>query len=170
MEGRDFILQATAPLIGILACPRVKKVAEKNQIPDFVEFLRPFGLRINNITTQDVHGNKLTLDPAYTRFVDWNDLEAQDYNKLSEVMVKHISEYKQVDRELPILKTKNEVEKYREEGLIVLSSADPEPLQTLKNLTAEANLPRIFKKGYMDPNVLKLCLVIHDPEESINLE
>ncbi|KAJ3312147.1 Trafficking protein particle complex 8 [Boothiomyces sp. JEL0838] len=177
MEGRDFILQATAPLVGILACPRVKKIAEKNQIPDIVEFFRPFGLRINKstfefilVTTQDVHGNKITLDPAYIRFADWNDLDAPDFNKLSEIMLNHISEYKQVDRELPVLKTKNEVEKYREEGLIVLSSADPDPMQTIKSLTSESNLPKIFKKGYMDPNVVKMCLIIHDPEDSVNLD
>lgn len=116
MEGKDFVLYATAPLIGILECPRIAKIIQKNNIDSFSDFIRPFGERIGKIETQDALGNNVQIDPCYLRFGDINKLDPIDWSKMQSILTNVLADYDDSFK-LPILKSKNEVEEYREEAV-----------------------------------------------------
>ncbi|KAJ3290282.1 hypothetical protein HK104_006882 [Borealophlyctis nickersoniae] len=48
--------------------------------------------------------------------------------------------------------------------LVVVSTANPDPVATAQSLSAENNLPAIFDRGYMDPNISKHYLLLHDEQ------
>ena len=47
-------------------------------------------------------------------------------------------------------------------ALIVVSSSDPNPIETLQSLYQPQNPPPPFDKGYMDPSIPKYYVVLHD--------
>ncbi|KAJ2997083.1 hypothetical protein HDV02_005897 [Globomyces sp. JEL0801] len=202
MEGKDFLLQVTAPVVGIMSCSRMNKIMDKNYIPDVVEFMRPFGLRINTVTTQDVNGANIDLNPCFLRFVDYRKLDPIPEQSLNTAINQAIPQFSQASYKLPELRTRAQVETYRQDAvfehltpwyhqyralisnymgvsehetfnhpvacLFVISTADPNPFQTLKDMLVESTSIPILKKGYLDPNILKLCLLVNDPEEAPN--
>jgi trafficking protein particle complex subunit 8 len=195
MEGSQFLRSATAPLIAVSCSSQTKTIAEKNQIPDFCQFLRPFGERISSLTTQDVNGFPVVLNPCFLRFqmLDKCDPISFDFKQIIQL---------EGDK-LPVLKTKTQVEEWRENAvpehltpwyhlyrallskylgasehetfnhpvarLLVVSSSDSDAVGIVKNMLA-APLPAIFSKGYIDPAMPIFILLVHDPEEALQIE
>lgn len=195
MEGSHFLRSATSPLIAVSCSPQSKKVAEKNRIPDFCQFLRPFGERISSLTTQDVNGFPVNLNPCFLRFqmLDKCDPISFDFKQIIQLEAE----------KLPVLKTKAQVEEWRENAvlehltphyhlyrallskylgasehetfnhpvsrLIVVSTSDNDPVGLVKNMIA-APLPGVFSKGYIDPVMPIFILLVHDPEEALQIE
>lgn len=54
--------------------------------------------------------------------------------------------------------------------IIAVSTADSDPVTLAKTLAVESNLPKIFKRGFMDPNMLKIYLLVHSALDSLQLE
>ncbi|KAI8920698.1 ER-golgi trafficking TRAPP I complex 85 kDa subunit-domain-containing protein [Entophlyctis helioformis] len=54
--------------------------------------------------------------------------------------------------------------------LVVVSTSDPSVVATAQSLLSESNLPSILMRPYMDPSVLRLYLLLHDPEEAPNAD
>jgi hypothetical protein len=107
MEGKDFIHYVTSPVIGVITCPRTDIYVKKKNVKDFIEFIQPFGKRINQHATIDINMRQVLLDPCYLRFADYKALQVnqpKDFIKLP----------KPTDS-LPALLTKNEIQKYREQ-------------------------------------------------------
>jgi len=44
----------------------------------------------------------------------------------------------------------------------MISSSNPDPINTLLKLFHSQQPPPIFNKGFMDPNVLKYYVLLHD--------
>ena len=51
-------------------------------------------------------------------------------------------------------------------GIYAISSSNPDPVKAAKTLSSEGHLPHVYKRGFMDPNILKLFLIVHDKSES----
>ncbi|KAJ1345343.1 hypothetical protein BSLG_000856 [Batrachochytrium salamandrivorans] len=84
MEGRDFIALATSPLVAVVtdtARISINMLQKKNNIPDMVQYLRPFGhARHSHAPIQDMHGATIQLDPGHVRFVDLYSLSSSSTN------------------------------------------------------------------------------------------
>jgi hypothetical protein len=47
-------------------------------------------------------------------------------------------------------------------AIYAVSTKDDDPVKLARSLAEESNLPPIYKIGYMDPNILKIFLLVHD--------
>eukprot|EP00842_Homolaphlyctis_polyrhiza_P000472 jgi/Hompol1/1425/HPOL_001386-RA len=78
-EGRVVLHASTSPLVGLVCGPGATRCATKNNIPDLLLLLRPFGLRPHaNVLVTDVHGSSTTLEPAHIRFADLLSLDTTE--------------------------------------------------------------------------------------------
>ena len=120
MEGKEFVYYNTSPLVGVIQDEYVDKIILKNQIPSFVDLIIPFGERMNGILTHDALGSTIQVDPCYLRFENANQLNPVSQETImSAVMNKVMPDYG-LECSLPVLKNRLQVEKYREQGTILL--------------------------------------------------
>ena len=114
MEGRDFVQSVTCPLIAVTADEMTQQSIRKNNIPNLVQFLRPFGLRIPRAITQDIHGNPIQLDGYNLRFVDLHKIDTLDPVLVHSVLQTDILPKYSTDYTLPTPKTVPEANQLRE--------------------------------------------------------
>ncbi|KAL5034933.1 hypothetical protein RTP6_002703 [Batrachochytrium dendrobatidis] len=231
MEGRDFLAMATAPVVAVITdTARIvpSMLMSKNNIPDLVHYLRPFGLaRHSHVSIPDMHGNTIQLDPGHIRFVDLCSLDTPtvarsgtvDAAVMASVLTATMGSSASPSNnaasstagsplshptKLPCLRSIDEVHRYRESVqlesitpwfqhylrlislymgisehetfnhpvacLVVVSTSDPDPVATARDLLTESNIPHALRKPYMDPYIQRLYLLIHDPEEAPNVD
>jgi hypothetical protein len=46
--------------------------------------------------------------------------------------------------------------------LFVISSDEEDPVAILGQMSLQGNLPACYRRGFMDPNIPKICLVLAD--------
>jgi hypothetical protein len=117
MEGKDFVLNKLSPLVGVIESPKVAALMAKNNLTNFVDFIRPFGERLGGIVTQDALGSTVQVDPCFLRFCDIDKLDPINQDTFYQtIMTKVMPDYN-LENCLPVLKNKVEVQKYREQGI-----------------------------------------------------
>jgi hypothetical protein len=117
MEGKDFVTYNTSPLVGIVECPKVEKLMQKNNISSFVDFIRPFGERVGSVVTQDALGSTIQINPCFLRFCDIQKMDPINQETLNSILINKVMPDYGLESRLPVLRTKADVQKFREQGI-----------------------------------------------------
>ncbi|KAJ1547903.1 Trafficking protein particle complex 8, partial [Nowakowskiella sp. JEL0078] len=184
-EGREFLWKLCSPLVGVMASPDVTDAIARNNLPSIVDFLRPLGERIpGKVQLRDSQGLFGSVEHWGIRIVDMAYL-----GQIDPIVSQKVSSY--CSRNHPDacsrtglgIKTAADVDdifskaslteaspwylQFRDLtckyiGMFVTTTANTDPLETLTMLSATNSLPSVYNRGYMDPNLLKHYVLIHD--------
>lgn len=54
-------------------------------------------------------------------------------------------------------------------GIIAIAATDPNPQKTIIQVFNSVAPSKVYEKGWIDPNILNYCLILHD-EHTMNIE
>ncbi|CAG8766675.1 20118_t:CDS:2, partial [Gigaspora rosea] len=114
--------------------------------------------------TKDSQGAPNPIENFTVRFVNLTRLEQPDIQLTSQILanrVKFVNNSLSKDGLTPI-KTKSDVTERYLEGILATSSSNENPIDTLRQMYNITTPAPIFEKGFMDPNILKCYVLLHD--------
>ncbi|KAJ1554867.1 hypothetical protein HK405_003864 [Cladochytrium tenue] len=90
--GLDFVARCLAPLVAVVASPDAEDFATSRALPSFVDFLAPFGRRIEGkVHIRDSQGQSSSVDGFVLRFANLAALEQYEPAAVKKVLVDSIS-------------------------------------------------------------------------------
>ncbi|RUP46788.1 ER-golgi trafficking TRAPP I complex 85 kDa subunit-domain-containing protein [Jimgerdemannia flammicorona] len=220
---RDFVARALGPRIAVIASSDANELCQTNNLPTFVELIKPFGELIEGkVSARDSQNLPISIDNFSVRFADLTQLEEPDHRAAFRIISDYVKAQSPdlATESLDCIRTKQDVsQRYLETNtdsclvslrilpplkffvlsnpanlddltpwysefrrllftfagasehetfdhpvaiIIAVSSANPDPINTLLRPYDPASPAPIFDKGFMDPNVLKYYVLIHD--------
>ncbi|KAI9364018.1 ER-golgi trafficking TRAPP I complex 85 kDa subunit-domain-containing protein [Zopfochytrium polystomum] len=88
----DFITRCLSPLVAVVASQDAEEIAKSKRLPSFVDFLRPFGMRIDGkVHVRDAQGQSSSIEGFALRFASLSQLEQFEPAVVKKVLVDSIS-------------------------------------------------------------------------------
>ncbi|ORX86207.1 hypothetical protein BCR32DRAFT_265161 [Anaeromyces robustus] len=159
--------------------------------------IKPQGRQFNY---QDAQGQTITLNDFSLRFIDFNNLREQNYTNIDKVALRLLKKYKDIKYDFDLLSKikpndNSDIEEnapwFKEyknvvnsvvsvsehesfdhplSSFIFVSTNNNNPLSTFEQLQKTIDSHPIFKTEYVDPNIIKHYILIHDKRNTSDKE
>ncbi|CAG8520151.1 10076_t:CDS:2, partial [Acaulospora colombiana] len=149
---RDFVTRVLSPKVAIISSPDV----DQEEV----------------LTARDSQGLPNPIENFAIRFSSLTSLEQPDVQLTSQILsdrVKSISNNSSSIEDFPQITAKTDVTERYLEGIIAISSSNNEPIATLSQMNDITSPTPIFDKGFIDTNILRYYVLIHD-NHKVSLE
>ncbi|KAL7734413.1 hypothetical protein ACLKA6_010743 [Drosophila palustris] len=193
-NARDTIKNIFSPLIGVLSSSLADEICHRNNL-SFVELLQPFAKLPNDAHFRDVSGTSVSVRGLRLNFcdVDWRPPQTVLARKMLNESVTNahndktkVSTIANIDLELPTSEpwfeqwretfltvqfpAEHEFTRHLLSCLLVLSSADPQIVETAQKLTQRVHqmqsiTPQKLPKWFQPTDVLNSYVVLHEASQ-----